>query len=187
MRLNKLNIFFILLLILILTFLALHTQYYSISSEKKLIAQYKRELDGLAQHAIKSNDMPISAILIYNFEILGRGYNTVLKDQNAGGHAIINSINDAIKEIGLTTFMSLSRDSIKIVTTYEPCEMCRGAMLEYKIKSVEFLKSKSLSYWLDQNYRELGYELSKRKLDGEELQDSLFKLHPAYQEVLPDY
>jgi tRNA(adenine34) deaminase len=131
--------------------------------------------------------MPISAILIYNFEILGRGYNTVLRDQNAGGHAIINSINDAIKEVGLTTFMNLSRDSIKIITTYEPCEMCKGAILEYKIKSVEFLKSKSLSYWLDEYYRELGYELSKRKLDGEELQDSLFRLHPAYQEILPDY
>ena len=187
MKLNKLGVFLFILLILTIAFFSLHTQYYKISSEKKLISQYKRELDGLGQLAIKSKDMPISAILIYNFEILGRGYNTVLRDQDAGGHAILNSINDAIKEVGLNTFMSLSRDSIKIITTYEPCEMCKGAILEYKIKSVEFLKSKSLSYWLNEHYKELSYEFSKRKLDGAELQDSLFKLHPAYKEVLPDY
>lgn len=183
----KLGIFFSIILILVLVIIFLRTQYYNISSQNRLINQYKRELDGLGQLALKSRDMPISSILIYNYKILGRGYNTVLRDNDAGGHAVINSINSAIEEVGLNTFMKLSRDSIKIITTYEPCEMCKGAMLEYKIKSVEFLKSKPLSYWLNEHYEDLGYELSKRKLDGEELQDSLFRLHPAYQQVLPDY
>jgi tRNA(Arg) A34 adenosine deaminase TadA len=187
LKLKKLGIFFSIILILFLTIFSLRTQYYKITSEKRLINRYRQELDGLGQHALKSQDMPISAILIYNYEILGRGYNTVLRDHNVGGHAVINSISNAIEEVGLNTFMNLSRDSMKIITTYEPCEMCKGAMLEYKITSVEFLKSKSLSYWLDEHYRELGYEFSKRKLEGEELQDSLFRLHPAYQEVLPDY
>jgi tRNA(Arg) A34 adenosine deaminase TadA len=158
-----------------------------ISSKKKLIIQYRRELDGIGQMALKSNDVPISAILIYNFEIIGRGHNTVVRDSDAGGHAILNSITDAIKNVGLETFNHLSRDSMKIITTYEPCEMCKGAMIEYGIMSIEFLKSKPASYWFDQQYNELSYELAKRKLDGERLQDSLFRLGSINSNVITDY
>jgi tRNA(Arg) A34 adenosine deaminase TadA len=126
-------------------------------------------------------------LLIHNFEILGRGHNTVLRDSEAGGHAIINAISDAIKNVGLERFNKLNRDSMKIITTYEPCEMCKGALMEYKIKSLEFLKPKPLTYWLEKQYNELGYEFSKKKLDGSSLQDSLFKLHPANMEIMPDY
>src|SRR5690606_41697985 len=85
-----------------------------------------------------------------------------------------------IYTLSLTTlFRSLSRDSMKIVTTYEPCEMCKGALIEYKIKSIEFLKPKPLTYWLENQYNDLGYELSKKKLEGSSLQDSLFRLLPS--------
>ena len=132
--------------------------------------------------------MPISAIIIYNYNIIGRGFNTVEKDSNAGGHAVINAISDAIRNVGgIEVFMYINRDSLKLITTYEPCPMCRGALYEYKIKEVEFLKSKSLSYWIDESYSDFIYEYRKRKLDNSELQDSLFKLHPYYQQVLPDF
>ena len=187
MKLKKITLFLSIILFLILSVYALRTQFYHVSSKKQLIAQYKRELDAIGQTALKSEDMPISAILIHNFEILGRGHNTVVRDSEAGGHAIINSISDAIKNVGLETFNRLSRDSMKIVTTYEPCEMCKGALIEYKIKSLEFLKPKPLTYWLEKQYNELGYEFYKKELQGSSLQDSLFRLHPSHMEVMPDY
>jgi tRNA(Arg) A34 adenosine deaminase TadA len=186
-RSKKFSLFISIILFLILGIFTLRTQFYQVSSKKKLITQYKRELDAIGQNALKSKDMPISAILIYNFEIIGRGHNTVVRDSEAGGHAILNAISDAIKNVGLETFSYLNHDSMKIVTTYEPCEMCKGALIEYKIKSLEFLKPKSLSYWLEKQYNELGYEFYKKKLEGSELQDSLFRLHPSYMEVMPDY
>ncbi|OGU73868.1 MAG: hypothetical protein A2V93_08585 [Ignavibacteria bacterium RBG_16_34_14] len=187
MKLKKFTLLLSLILFLIVIIFALRTQFYQVSSKKKLIVQYKRELDAIGQNALKSNDMPISAILIYNFEIIGRGYNTVVRDSEAGGHAIINAISDAIRNVGLETFDYLSRDSMKIVTTYEPCEMCKGALIEYKINTIEFLKPKPLTYWLEKQYNDLGYEFSKKKLEGSELQDSLFRLHPFYMEIMPDY
>jgi hypothetical protein len=60
-------------------------------------------------------------------------------------------------------------------------------MIEYRIKSIEFLKSKPFEYWLEKHYKDFLYELSKQKLEGAELQDSLFKLHPVKTEVMPDY
>jgi len=187
LKLKKFFIFVSIIFFLVIAVFTLRTQFYQIGSKKKLIDQYKRELDAIGQTALKSQDVPISAILIYNFEIIGRGHNTVIRDSEAGGHAIINAISDAIKNIGLETFNYLSRDSIKIITTYEPCEMCKGAMIEYRIKQIEFLKPKPLTYWLENQYSELGYEYSKKKLEGSELQDSLFRLHPAYIELMPDY
>ncbi len=187
MKLKKITLVVSIVLFLVVSVFALRTQFYQVSSKKTLIAQYKRELDAIGQAALKSEDMPISAIVISNFQIVGRGHNTVVRDSEAGGHAIINAISDAIKNVGLENFNRLNRDSLKIVTTYEPCEMCKGALIEYKIKQLEFLKPKPLTYWLEKQYNDIGYEFSKKKLEGSSLQDSLFSLHPSNAEVIPDY
>ncbi len=187
MKLKKITLSLSIILFLIVALFALRSQFYQVSSKKQLIAQYRRELDAIGQTALKSDDLPISAILIYNYQIIGRGHNTVVRDSEAGGHAIINAISDAIETLGLKAFNRLKRDSMKIVTTYEPCEMCKGALNEYKIKSLEFLKPKPLTYWLEKQYNDFGYELSKKKLEGSTLQDSLFRLHPTKMELMPDY
>ncbi len=186
-RTKKFSLFLSIILFLIISVFALRSQFYQVSSKKKLIDQYKRELDAIGQTALKSKDIPISAILIYNFEIIGRGHTTVVRDSEAGGHAIINAISDAIKNVGLETFNHLSRDSMKIVTTYEPCEMCKGALIEYRIKTLEFLKPKPLTYWLEKQYNDLGYEFSKKKLEGSELQDSLLRLLPSHTDEMANY
>ncbi len=184
---KKVAIFISIFLLLIMAVYSFRTQFYRISSKKELINEYRRELDGIGQISLKSKDLPISAILIYNFQIIGRGHNTVVRDSDAGGHAIINAITDGIKNVGLETFHHLSRDSMKIITTFEPCEMCRGAMIEYGITTVEFLKPKPASYWFDREYQELSYELTKRNLDAEELQDSLFRLGAVSPEEISNY
>jgi tRNA(Arg) A34 adenosine deaminase TadA len=187
LKLKKAAVFVSIFLLLIIVVFSFRSQFYKVSSKKELIKEYRLELDGNAQKSLKSKDLPISAILIYNFNIIGRGHNTVVKDSDASGHAIINAITDAIKKVGLETFNHLSRDSMKIITTYEPCEMCKGAMIEYGITNVEFLKSKPASYWFHQQYHELSYELTKRKLDAEELQDSLFRLGAVGTNAIADY
>ena len=187
MKLKKAAIIVSVFLLLVIVIFSFRSQFYEVSSKKGLIKEYRIELDGIAQKALKSKDLPISAILIYNFNIIGRGHNTVVRDSDAGGHAILNAITDAIKNVGLDTFNHLSRDSMKIITTYEPCEMCKGAMIEYGIRKVEFLKSKPTSYWFDQQYHELSYEWIKRKLNAEELQDSLFRLGAVSKDEIANY
>ena len=187
LKLKKVAVFVSIFLLLIIVIYSFRSQFYQVSSKKELIKPYRLELDGNAQMALKSKDLPISAILIYNFKIIGRGHNTVVRDSDAGGHAIINAITDAIKNVGLETFNHLNRDSMKIITTFEPCEMCKGAMIEYGISKVEFLKSKPPSYWFDQQFHELSYEWTKRKLNAEELQDSLFRLGAVSSDELANY
>lgn len=187
MKIKNFSVYLSIILILIISAIVFRSQFYQVSSKKKLIDQYQRELNTIGQNALKSKDIPISAILIYNYEIIGRGHNTVIRDSEAGGHAIINAISDAIRNMGPGLFNSLNHDSMKIVTTYEPCEMCKGALIEYRIKSIEFLKPKPFSYWLEKHYNDLNYEFSKKKLEGSALQDSLFGLHPVKMDVMPDF
>ena len=58
---------------------------------------------------MKKGDDPISAIVLYNYSVIGRGYNTIESDTNVVGHAVINAINDAVKSMGWAQFRELDR------------------------------------------------------------------------------
>ncbi len=138
------------------------------------------ELRYLGTRALESGDVPVASVLLLGDSIIGRGYNTVLRDGDAGGHAEVNAVSDALAHMGTDAFASLDREQLQLLSTFEPCAMCRGMLLEYRIDRVAFIEPKSLWHWLKEDARWLGYELSKTGSGPEQLQDSLFRLHPEY-------
>ena len=134
----------------------------------------------LGDSAIASRDVPISAVIILGDKVVGEGYNTVVRDGNAAGHAEINALSNAIRKIGLKNFMKLNRDSLELISTYEPCPMCRAAMALYQIKKVEFLKRKSFTYYIREEIGSMIYRLREREVGPDSLQDFLFRQHPDY-------
>jgi len=134
-----------------------------------------------ASQSLKSMDVPVGALLIYNDTILSTGFNTVYRDSNAGGHAEINAISNAVHQIGFERFSKLDRKKLILVSTFEPCMMCKGAIIEYNIRRVYFLKGKGLMHWWKNDLKQLRYEWNKYQMDGEGIQDSLFMLHPLYK------
>ncbi len=157
------------------------SQYYKLFGDQEIKNYYKETLSDLAKEALRTGDVPISAIVVYNNAIIGRGYNTVSRNYDAGGHAEINAISEAIKNEGLENFMNLNRDSLLLISTYEPCPMCKGAIELYKIKHVEFLKSKSIISWLNSSLGDLFYEFHKRQMQPSQLQDALFEMYPGFK------
>jgi tRNA(Arg) A34 adenosine deaminase TadA len=157
------------------------SQLYRFHTEKNLSHEEKELLIKNASLALQSKDVPVGALLVYNDTVLSSGYNTVLRDSNAGGHAEINAISNAIKKIGLMSFSQLDRDQLILLTSFEPCEMCKGAILEYHISHVYFMKGKGIFHWIKNDAKQLRYEWMKNKSAGEEIQDSLFMLHPLYK------
>ena len=150
-------------------------------TEKSTLSEHdKQALSVLGILAAKNNDVPIAAIILYRDSIIGRGYNTVERDTNAAGHAEINAISDALANIGPRQFQQLQRDRLVLVSTLEPCPMCRGAIIEYGIRHVIFLKGRSLTHWGKQLGKQLWYEWNKDKGRDEALQDSLLRQHPSY-------
>jgi len=86
-----------------------------------------------AHLALKKNEVPIGAVVIYEGRIIGRGHNQVenLKDPTA--HAEIIAIGAA------SNFLSSWRLSgSSIYVTIEPCAMCAGAMILSRLDRLIF-------------------------------------------------
>lgn len=93
--------------------------------------------------ALATGDLPATAAVVYDHRVIGLGYNTVHRENAAGGHAEINAISDALRNVGYDQFWKLRRDSLAIVTMLEPCPMCRGAIVQYNIRVVRIMKAKN--------------------------------------------
>jgi len=180
MNKRKTGIFFLVLLLVACLIFFFKPLLYHFHSKKNLSSDQLNYLVKNASSSLASNDVPVGAMILYEDTILSVGYNTVYRDSNAGGHAEINAISNAIHKIGFENFSGLDRKKLFIVSTFEPCMMCKGAILEYNIRNIIFLKGKGLFHWLKEDMKQVRYEWNKSKTDGSELQDSLFRMHPKY-------
>jgi tRNA(Arg) A34 adenosine deaminase TadA len=114
--------------VLVLAWALVHKAYV-LEPEHRLADHEVAELSALGATAIGSLVVPVAALLVYQGRIIGRGYNTVRREGNAGGHAEINAISDAMRSLGPEGFDALDRDHLVLLTTFEPCAMCRGAII----------------------------------------------------------
>jgi tRNA(Arg) A34 adenosine deaminase TadA len=165
--------------LLVLAWALMHKAYL-LEPEHRLAPHEVAALAELGAAAAADLDVPVAALLVHDGTIIGRGRNTVLRDGNAGGHAEINAISDALRTLGPAGLDALDRDKLVLLTTFEPCAMCRGAILEYRLEQVGLVEPKSLRHHAGQAWRTLRYELTRMKLGPDGLQDSLFRLHPGY-------
>ncbi|QQG46912.1 MAG: tRNA-specific adenosine deaminase [Candidatus Azosocius agrarius] len=86
-----------------------------------------------AKIALLKNEIPIGAIIIKNNKIISKGNNQTLITNNPIGHAEIIAIQKA----------SIIQKNYKIPNAYmyitkEPCLMCLGAIINFKIKHIIF-------------------------------------------------
>lgn len=76
---------------------------------------------------------PFGSIIVKDGKVIGRGHNTVLKNQDPTCHGEMEAIRDACKNIG-----SFDLSGSTIYTTGEPCPMCLGAILWANIDYVYY-------------------------------------------------
>ncbi len=114
--------------LLVLAWALMHKAYL-LEPEHRLAPHEVAALAELGAAAAADLDVPVAALLVHDGTIIGRGRNTVLRDGNAGGHAEINAISDALRTLGPAGLDALDRDKLVLLTTFEPCAMCRGAIL----------------------------------------------------------
>jgi len=169
-----------LFLLALFAFLVFKTQLFRFYPVEQIPTEIENELINLGKAALLSNDVPVGSVVVYDGEIIGRGFNTVFSDGNIAGHAEINALNDAIKLHGIDVFLELDKSKLTVYSTYEPCEMCKGTLVHYRINNVKFLKDKGFLRWLKNDRAGIIYELHKKQAGDESIQDSLFRLHPAY-------
>ena len=87
--------------------------------------------------------------------IILKKYNKIEKKQDSTSHAEINVIKSASKKL-----KNWRLNDCDLYVTLEPCEMCKGAIKNSRIKNVYFLiskkeeKSQKTTYKLINNYQE---------------------------------
>ncbi len=133
-----------------------------------------------AQQSLESKDVPVAALLVYKGKVVGRGHNTILMNKNAAGHAEINAISDAFHRLNIHDFNHLDKDKLRLFTTYEPCDMCAGALRLYGITQVIFGLKKSSQHWLRNWLQKWRYDLHSAHSGADTIQLQLFTQHPNY-------
>jgi tRNA(Arg) A34 adenosine deaminase TadA len=169
-------IFFLLLLALLLA-----PKWYLKNESVMLTAEEKQYIHTLGDSALQTLDVPVVAILKYEEQIIGKGYNTVKRNGRVGEHAEINALSYAINAMGIDSFNLLNRDKLVLLTTLEPCKMCEGAIVEAYIKNVEIIQVKGLSQLLGSEKMRLIYQWNKKAAQSDSLQLQLLLKHPAYK------
>ena len=95
--------------------------------------KFMKEALNLAKEAEKMGEVPVGAVIVKDGEIIGKGKNTRETENNPIGHAEINAILDASKNLG-----SWRLDGCEMYVTLEPCAMCMGALINSRIKKITF-------------------------------------------------
>lgn len=84
---------------------------------------------------ISNDEIPVCAIVINKEnKIVGIGHNSRQGDHCVTGHAEINAIIDAEKNIG-----DWRLDGYSMIVTLEPCNMCMSIIRETRLDSVYYL------------------------------------------------
>ena len=86
-----------------------------------------------AKVALAADEVPVGAVVVRNGEIVGRGLNRPVQDNDPTAHAEVMALRAAASEEGNYRL----RDTTLYVTL-EPCPMCVGAMLNARIARVVF-------------------------------------------------
>lgn len=94
---------------------------------------YMTEALAEAMLAEESGDVPIGAVVVRNSDgkIVGRGHNTKERDKDPLGHAEINAMSDACKNL-----RAMYLTDCTLYVTLEPCTMCSGACVNARIGRV---------------------------------------------------
>ncbi len=92
--------------------------------------QYALEL---ANRAESEGEVPVGAIVVYDEQVIGEGWNSPISDNDPTAHAEIMALRSAAKKINNYRLLDTT-----LYVTLEPCIMCAGAIIHSRVKRVVY-------------------------------------------------
>ena len=86
-----------------------------------------------AQCAFDADEVPVGAIVVHEWQIIGRGYNQIERLQDPTAHAEMIAITAAANHLH-----SRRLENCTLYVTLEPCPMCAGAVVLARITTLVF-------------------------------------------------
>ena len=100
--------------------------------------KFMDEALALAREAAAEGEVPVGCVIVRSGEIVGRGRNRRETEKTALGHAEIQAIEEACRNLGGWRLWECT-----LYVTLEPCPMCAGAIINARIPEVVFGASDS--------------------------------------------
>ena len=94
---------------------------------------YMEQALALAKEAAEEGEVPVGCVIVRQGQIVGRGRNRRETDKTALGHAELEAISDACKNLGGWRLWDCT-----LYVTLEPCPMCAGAIINARIPRVVY-------------------------------------------------
>jgi len=92
-----------------------------------------REALALARQAEASGEVPVGAVVVVDSEIIGRGFNSPVAQNDSTAHAEILALREAGARIG-----NYRLEAATLFATLEPCVMCAGALVAARVRRLVF-------------------------------------------------
>ncbi|MDE3212245.1 MAG: nucleoside deaminase [Bacteroidota bacterium] len=126
--------------------------------------RFMKEAIALSKKSIEQNEGgPFGCIIVRNNEIIARGNNRVLVDNDPTAHAEVVAIRNACRHVG-----TFQLENCEIYSSCEPCPMCLGAIYWARPRIVFFANTRqdaaSIGFDDSMIYQEMGQDLSHRKI-----------------------
>ena len=128
----------------------------------------------LAKESFDLDEVPVGAVIVKDGNIIGKGRNSVIANNDVSSHAEINAIRSASQHVN-----NYRLNECSIFVTLEPCHMCAKAIVDARLKSLifaakepktgsicsidNFLENKALNHLVEFEYG-LGEEISSNLL-----------------------
>ena len=87
----------------------------------------------LAQQAGHDGEEPVGAIVVYENDVIGEGWNRPIGSHDPSSHAEINAIRAAAESQS-----NYRLPGAELYVTLEPCVMCAGAIIQARLARVVF-------------------------------------------------
>ena len=124
---------------------------------------------------------PFGCVIVKNGEVIGRGHNQVIKNNDPTCHGEMMAIHDACAKLN-----SFDLSGSELYTTGEPCPMCLGAILWANIDKIYYgcnvVDTDKIGFRDDIFYKRLSEE-GKKELLHELDRDECLKLYDEYLKI----
>lgn len=87
----------------------------------------------LARRAAELGEVPVGAVVIFENQVVGQGFNRKETDNQATHHAEILAIQEASQKLGRWRLTGC-----ELFVTLEPCIMCAGALVGARLDGVYY-------------------------------------------------
>lgn len=92
-----------------------------------------RQAMELAARAEAENEVPVGALVVYEGQCIGRGWNRVIGSHDASAHAEIMALRQAGQTLSNYRLLNCT-----LYVTLEPCIMCAGAIVHSRIQRLVY-------------------------------------------------